>query len=125
MIKLLVAFGEKVGLPPGVFLAILCVVGAYSTGGSEIYKNIEEFHFLGLYNIAIWSGVYAFLWGVYHFSGYNWFSLNNISQDTSDPKKLNLATMTKQQLIVHAKTLELNLNMKLTKQEIINHINNH
>ena len=147
MIKLLVSFGEQFGIPPGIFLVILCVVGAYATGGSKINKNIEEFHFLGLYNIAIWLGVYIFLWGVYHFSGYNWFSLNNTSQDISDPKelnlkakiieplkdtegfddlkKLNLATMNKRQLIDHAKTLGLSLKMKLKKQEIINQINNH
>ena len=147
MIKLLVLFGEKLGMPPGLFLAILCVAGAYATGESEITKDIEELHFLGVYNIVIWLGAYAFLGGVYHFSGYNWFSLNKTSQDTSNPKELNskhkikeqlkdtkdfsdskepnLAMMTKQQLIDHAKTLGLGLNMKLKKQEIINQINNH
>ena len=147
MIKLLVSFGEKFGMPPGIFLAILCVAGAYATGGSDINKNVEGFHFLGLYNTAIWLGAYVFLWGVYHFSDYNWFSLNNTLHDTSDPKELNLkakvikqlkdtedigvskkldlAAMTKYQLIGHAKTLGLSLNMRLKKQEIINQINNH
>ena len=77
------------------------------------------------------------MWGIYHFSGYNWFSLNKISQDTSNPKELNskdkikeqlkdikdfgnskepnLALMTKKQSIDHAKTLGLGLNMKLKK----------
>ena len=41
MIKLLVVFGEKIGMPPGIFLAILCVAGAYSTGGSEINKDVD------------------------------------------------------------------------------------
>jgi hypothetical protein len=40
MIKLLVSFGEKLGMPPGIFLAILCVAGAYATGESEITKGI-------------------------------------------------------------------------------------
>ena len=147
MIKLLVSFGEKFGMPPGIFLVILCVAGAYATGGSDINNNVVGFHFLGLYNTVIWLGAYVFLWGVYHFSGYNWFSLNNTLHDTSDPKelnlkakvteqlkdfddvrdskKLNLEVMTKYQLIDHAKTLGLSLNMKLKKQEIINQINNH
>jgi hypothetical protein len=88
-------------------------------------------------------GAYAFLWGIYQFSGYNWFLLNTKLQDTRnqkelnskekikdtkdciESKELNVGAMTKQQLVDHAKTLGLSLDIKLKKQEIINQINNH
>ncbi|MAZ98973.1 MAG: hypothetical protein CMM39_06015 [Rhodospirillaceae bacterium] len=134
MIKSLVSFGEKLGLPPGIFLAILCVLGAYTTGSSGTNKGVEEFYFLGLYNIGIWGGAYIFLWMIYYFSGSNWFSLNKISLkgqeptvketllENSDDNGLDLESMTKKQLINHAKTRGLNLNMKLKKQDIIDKI---
>ena len=134
MIKSLVSFGEKLGLPPGLFLAILCIGGAYATGSSGTNKGVEEFHFLGLYNVSIWGGAYILLWMIYHFSGKNWFSLNKTFQkgEASVVKEAplesdhynhpNLQSMTKKQLINYAETKGLNLNMKLKKQVIINQI---
>ena len=134
MIKSLVSFGEKLGLPPGLFLAVLCIVGAYATGSSGTNNGLEEFYFLGLYNIIIWGGAYILLWMIYHFSGNSWFSLNKTLQKvevsavketplkSDDYNHPNLQSMTKKQLINYAGTKGLNLNVKLRKQVIIDQI---